>query len=238
MTTPPTFLHSTFYILPFLKRPTPTGCIPSNPDHNSEPDFFPPSLRGEKNLSGPRRYQPVRSGTTGVFQLWTLGFGLWTQHSNHQLFSPGPITRQYPAISGNKRTRAQFLAAYCRLSVRLLPRILRLVRICSPSRPREGWHVAVPNIGPGPRTSRPEPFLRCQRTCPRCHKCSASAKMRKSPNFSGLSSSFPSCSDLGPHTPSLAPPVIFQIFALSTRLWTIHHASHQFPCPTKIEASG
>jgi hypothetical protein len=44
---------------------------------------------------------------------------------NHQLFSPGPTTRQYPAIPGNTRTEAQFLAAYCRI----LPHIAAYCRI-------------------------------------------------------------------------------------------------------------
>ena len=52
---------------------------------------------------------------------------------NHQLFSHGPTTRQYPAIPGNTRTLAQFLAAYCRLSVRVLPRNQFSCRIKSPS---------------------------------------------------------------------------------------------------------
>jgi hypothetical protein len=38
-------------------------------------------------------------------------------------FSPGPTTRQYPAIPGNTRTTTRFLAVYCRLTVRVLPRI-------------------------------------------------------------------------------------------------------------------
>ena len=39
---------------------------------------------------------------------------------NHPLstlnFLPGPTTRQYPAIPGNTRTMAHFLAAYCRVT--------------------------------------------------------------------------------------------------------------------------
>jgi hypothetical protein len=49
--------------------------------------------------------------------------------------STGPATRQYPAIPGNTRTKVQFLAAYCRLSVRVLPRNQFSCRIKSPSRP-------------------------------------------------------------------------------------------------------
>jgi hypothetical protein len=45
-----------------------------------------------------------------------------TSHFTLQIFL-GPTTRQYPAIPGNTRTKVQFLAAYCRLSVRVLPRI-------------------------------------------------------------------------------------------------------------------
>jgi hypothetical protein len=52
----------------------------------------------------------------------------------HSKFSPGPTTRQYPAIPGNTRTKVQFLAAYCRLAVRLLPRNQFSCRIKSPSR--------------------------------------------------------------------------------------------------------
>jgi hypothetical protein len=55
------------------------------------------------------------------------------RHFAYQPSTPQPPTifpqvplrgniRQYPAIPGNMRTLAQFLAAYCRLSVRLLPR--------------------------------------------------------------------------------------------------------------------
>jgi hypothetical protein len=62
---------------------------------------------------------------------------LWLSTINSHLstFSPGPTTRQYPAIPGNTRTMTQFLAAYCRLTVRVLPRIQFSCRIKSPDRP-------------------------------------------------------------------------------------------------------
>jgi hypothetical protein len=41
--------------------------------------------------------------------------------------SPGPVTRQYPAIPGNTRTLARSFAAYCRITVRVLPRIWNLL---------------------------------------------------------------------------------------------------------------
>ena len=59
---------------------------------------------------------------------------LWLSTINSHLstFSPGPTTRQYPAIPGNTRTMTQFLAAYCRLTVRVLPRIQFSCRVKSP----------------------------------------------------------------------------------------------------------
>ena len=93
---------------------------------------------GEKILSGTKRYQPVRSGTTAASclgertrlplrkervqwlapppiakQLWSLfrtPHFAWCQ-SGRTEFSQGPTTRQYPAIPGNTRTKVQFLAA-------------------------------------------------------------------------------------------------------------------------------
>ncbi len=82
---------------------------------------------------------------------------------NHQLFSPGPVTRQYAAISGNKRTKVQFLAAYCRLSVRILPLILRLVRVCSLRAPLQRRSATA---GPEPHAPSLAPVLICQGTCP------------------------------------------------------------------------
>src|SRR3984957_1281220 len=72
------------------------------------------------------------------FGLWGLDFGL-------PLFSHGPTTRQYPAIPGNTRTMAHFLAAYCRLTVRVLPRIQFSCRVKSGSPPglRPLWTLAL-----------------------------------------------------------------------------------------------
>jgi hypothetical protein len=68
------------------------------------------------------------------------------------LFSHIPTTRQYPAIPGNTRTLAGFLAAYCRLTVRVLPRILRPVRVCSPriGKERGALLPVFPAAGPSP----------------------------------------------------------------------------------------
>ena len=88
-------------------------------------------LRLQKNLSGPRRSQadlcgPKRTGRAEVAgRQPPRGVADSQFRTPHFAFriSPGPATRQYPAIPGNTRTKVHFLAAYCRLTVRLLPRI-------------------------------------------------------------------------------------------------------------------
>jgi hypothetical protein len=77
-------------------------------------------------LKAPQKAPPSPGG-----EGWDEG----ERHSGSQpsTFSPGPTTRQYPAISGNTRTKVQFLAAYCHLSVRVLPRIHFSCRVCSRS---------------------------------------------------------------------------------------------------------
>jgi hypothetical protein len=73
-------------------------------------------------------YAPLSS----FIVLYRPDFDLSTINFQPSIFSPGPTTRQYPAIPGNTRTMVQFLAAYCRLTVRLLPRIQFSCRIKSP----------------------------------------------------------------------------------------------------------
>jgi hypothetical protein len=107
-------------------------------------------------------------------------------------FSHGPATRQYTAISGNTRTKVQFLAAYCRLSVRLLPRIQFSCRVLPPpslaQNGMEGtvpvWkHPSVTFSDREPEASRPGPWwpcastLDCQRSSPRRHKCSTTGRL-------------------------------------------------------------
>ena len=134
-------------------------------NYNSPNRFSSPNSRGEKNLSGPKRTYADRSGPTRPIP-----------HSEFCLvpvrkdrISPGPTTRQYPAIPGNMRTKVQFLAAYCRLSVRLLPRNQFPCRI----KPR---NVTSPRFAMAP-SHMPRAFrFNCQRTCSRRHKCSTTAQ--------------------------------------------------------------
>ncbi len=165
-------------------------------------DFFPILVRRKKfirsqaDLCGPRRT------VSGPPPVSTINYQLPNHRradSSRQseaaaealakagpLFSPGPTTRQYAAISGNKRTEVQFLAAYCRLSVRLLPRNQFFCRLLPPSLSSS---VGAPVSDPAdfglwtqlPHAPGPVPVLNCQRT--RFY-----ANERKIPN-SGSSSS-------------------------------------------------
>jgi hypothetical protein len=66
-------------------------------------------------------------------QILPIPHSAWCQ-SGRTEFSTGPTTRQYPAIPGNTRTLAHFFAAYCRLTVRVLPRNQFSCRIKSAKR--------------------------------------------------------------------------------------------------------
>lgn len=142
---------------------SPAGCVPAGWNHKPPNRFSSPFLCGEKNYpvpSGLMRTQVVRKrsdlvriitragtrpasracSTCGRRRLLSRGRPGEDERDsaiNHQLplFSHGPTTRQYPAIPGNTRTKVQFLAAYCRLRVRLLPRILFSCRVKSGRRP-------------------------------------------------------------------------------------------------------
>jgi hypothetical protein len=71
------------------KRHTPTGGIIEKQHHNSPGQFSPSFLRREKNLSGTRRCQPVRSGTTrSPIRQWR-----WRPPR-----VPSPINERNPAI--------------------------------------------------------------------------------------------------------------------------------------------
>jgi hypothetical protein len=133
-------LSTAFLILPFTsivsrpfaqaalsgpKRPTTTYGTREIRYHNLEITFFAANSSGEKNLSGTRRYQAVLAGTTRHDDRLDL-------RASRRLrpllsfvcfcgISLGPTTRQYPAIPGNMRTKDDFLAAYCRITVRVLP---------------------------------------------------------------------------------------------------------------------
>ena len=138
--------------------------------------------------------------------------------------SPGPATRQYPAIPGNTRTLAHFLAAYCRLTVRLLPRNRFSCRVKSGSLPAvEAICDRRPRIGavfPSVLTiSRFNAQLNCQRT----HLC---AKRRKNPKFIGSISSFLSdsqpstlnfCGGALPPPQQPAPSKLHQMLCLSNQ---------------------
>ncbi len=110
------------------KRPQaahPYGLCWAKPTPQSAPIIFPSVFARRKKFI---RSQAVPGGLMRTEAVRPVPFR--APHPALRI-SHGPITRQYAAISGNKRTKVQFLAAYCRLSVRILPRNLRLVRICS-----------------------------------------------------------------------------------------------------------
>ncbi len=124
----------------------------SGPPQTAEP-FKTLELACDSRLLKTPRQAPPSPGGEG----WDEG----ERHSGFSTlnyFSPGPVTRQYAAISGNKRTKAQFLAAYCRLSVRVLPLNQFLCRV-KPLKVRSS-SFSLPTPRPMPRAFR----FNCQRT--------------------------------------------------------------------------
>lgn len=101
--------------------------------------------RLQKNLSGTRRYQAVPGGTKrydrAPFSTPNFVFRVLTVPLRGN-------TRQYPVPHAG-RTPVHFLAAYCRLTVRLLPRNQFSCRV----KPRNALAFGVHASGPKPRAS-------------------------------------------------------------------------------------
>jgi hypothetical protein len=120
---PSTFLEAA---LSGPKRPTPTDCVLISQGHNPPNQFFPFFPRGEKNLSGPRRTYADRSGPTAAVGCkertrprvpWSAPppaakgpVEVFMLHSALRI-SPGPTTRQYPAIRGRRSNSLPCIAA-------------------------------------------------------------------------------------------------------------------------------